>query len=138
MGQDLFDHRRIFDARSHLERTTTVRAGQDVYLEHPLQPLRLRLIETWRAGAGIAPVSHASLYSEYARVFYLQVEAEPIIVAAALPLLREKLGEPGEEEAAFARICIDIIASKKKMVRTGKEPLTVGSFNGIFVVIHYD
>ena len=40
MRQRLFDHGWIFDARSHLERTTTIRTGQDVYLEHPLQPLR--------------------------------------------------------------------------------------------------
>ena len=33
MGKDLFDHGWTFDARSHLERTTTVRAGQDVDLD---------------------------------------------------------------------------------------------------------
>ena len=33
MIEDLFDHRRIFDARSHLDRTTTMLAGQDVSLD---------------------------------------------------------------------------------------------------------
>ena len=50
--KDLFDHRRIFDARDDLDRATTVLAGLDIDLEHPLQSLRLRLIDTWRAGAG--------------------------------------------------------------------------------------
>ena len=49
--KDLFDHRRIFDARNHLDRATTVSTRLDIDLEHPLQTLRLTLIETWRAGA---------------------------------------------------------------------------------------
>ena len=80
MIEDLFDHRRIFDARSHLERTTTVRTGQDVDLdqiawsdlEQPQadpkgggQDARSNtrfnrcayVIETWRAGAGSLAVS---------------------------------------------------------------------------------
>ena len=55
--KDLFDHRQIFDARNHLDRATTVLAGQDVDLEYPLQTLRLTLTETWRAGAGSLAVS---------------------------------------------------------------------------------
>ena len=50
--QDLFDHCRIFDARGHFHRAAAVFAGQEVDLEHPLQPLCLRLIDAWRAGAG--------------------------------------------------------------------------------------
>ena len=52
MGQDVFDDRRVFDARESLDRATTVLAGPDVGLEYPRQTLRLTLIETWRAGAG--------------------------------------------------------------------------------------
>jgi hypothetical protein len=52
MIEDLFDHGRIFDGRDHLDRATAVLAGEDVDLGHPLQSLRLTLIETWRAGAG--------------------------------------------------------------------------------------
>ena len=33
MGKDLFDHGWIFDARSHLDRATTMLAGQDVDLD---------------------------------------------------------------------------------------------------------
>ena len=40
MIEDFLDHARIFDARDDLDRATTVLAGQDVDLEHPLQPLR--------------------------------------------------------------------------------------------------
>ena len=32
MLEDLFDHRRIFDARNHLDRATTVGAGLDSVL----------------------------------------------------------------------------------------------------------
>ena len=53
----LFDHRRIFDARDDLDRATTVLAGLDIDPKHPLQPLRLRLIDTWRASAGSLAVS---------------------------------------------------------------------------------
>ena len=56
MIEDCLDHRRRFDARDDLDRATTVLAGQDVNLEHALQSLRLRLIETWRAGAGSSGV----------------------------------------------------------------------------------
>jgi len=42
MIEDLFDHGRIFDARLHLDRTTTMLAGQDVDLKYPLQTLRPR------------------------------------------------------------------------------------------------
>lgn len=42
MGQDLFDHRRIFDARDHLHCATTVRAVLDINLEHALPTLRPR------------------------------------------------------------------------------------------------
>jgi len=42
MIEDLFDHRRIFDARDHLDRTTTMLAGQDVDLNYPLRTLRPR------------------------------------------------------------------------------------------------
>ena len=57
MIEDFLDHDRIFDARDDLDRATAVRAGQDVDLEHPLQTLRLTLIETWRAGTGSSVVS---------------------------------------------------------------------------------
>ncbi len=40
MIEDFLDHHWIFDARNHLDGTTTVLAGQDVDLEHALQPLR--------------------------------------------------------------------------------------------------
>ena len=33
MIEDLFDHRRIFDARDHLDRAIAMLAGQDVGLE---------------------------------------------------------------------------------------------------------
>ena len=59
MLKDFLDHDRIFDARNHLGGAAAVFASQDVDLELPLQPLRLRLIETRRAGAG-SSVSAAS------------------------------------------------------------------------------
>ena len=54
--KDLFDHRRIFDARDDLDRATTVLAGLAINLKHPLQTLRLTLIDTWCAGAGSSVV----------------------------------------------------------------------------------
>ena len=42
MIEDLFDHRRIFDARGHLDRTAAVIAELDIDLKHPLQTLRPR------------------------------------------------------------------------------------------------
>ena len=38
--KDLLDQDWIFNARNHLDRTTTVFTGLDLDLEHPLQPLR--------------------------------------------------------------------------------------------------
>ena len=52
LRKDLFDHRRIFNARDHFHRATTVSTDLDINLEHALQPLRLRLIATWAAGVG--------------------------------------------------------------------------------------
>ena len=40
MIENFLDHRRIFDARDHLDRTTTLAAGLDIDLKHALQPLR--------------------------------------------------------------------------------------------------
>ena len=50
MRQDLVDHGWIFDARDHLDRTTTVFTGLDLDLEHALQPLgpRHRDVPGWR------------------------------------------------------------------------------------------
>ena len=42
MRQDLFDHRWIFDARNHLDRTAAVVTGLNIDLEHALQALRPR------------------------------------------------------------------------------------------------
>ena len=76
MVKDLFDHRRIFDARQHLDRAATVLAGQNVDLdqiawsdlEQPQadpkgggQDARsntrfnrcAHVIETWRAGSSV-------------------------------------------------------------------------------------
>ena len=39
MIEDCLDHHWIFDARDHLDRTSTLLAGQDVDLKYPLQPL---------------------------------------------------------------------------------------------------
>ena len=47
MSEDFLDHYRIFDARDDLDGTTTVLAGQDVDLEHALQPLRPRQNNCW-------------------------------------------------------------------------------------------
>ena len=50
MRQDLVDHGWSFDARDHLDRTTTVFTGLDLDLEHALQPLgpRHRDVPGWR------------------------------------------------------------------------------------------
>ena len=56
MFKDLFDHA----GSSMLAITFTAPpqfTGLEVNLEHPLQTLRLRLIATWRAGAGSSVIS---------------------------------------------------------------------------------
>ena len=39
--------------------TAPPQCSQVIDLEHPLQPLRLRLIETWRAGSSVVSASLA-------------------------------------------------------------------------------
>jgi hypothetical protein len=48
MIKDSLDHDRTFEAREHLDHTTTALAGQDFNPEYTLQPLRLRLTERGR------------------------------------------------------------------------------------------
>ena len=60
MLKDLFDHRRIFDARNHLDRATTVGAGLDIDLEHPLQTLRPGHRDVARRGWFVDGLSLAS------------------------------------------------------------------------------
>ena len=104
MDKRLFDHGWMFDARSHLERTTTVRTGHDVYLEHPLQPLRLRLIDTWRAGAGwsavsalrrlVSPASLVHAADGSARQFIFMA---PMVARKIDPWRRHQRGQPGDK-----------------------------------------
>ncbi len=44
---------------------------QVIDLEHALQPLRLRLIETWRAGAGSSMVSAWPTVAKYTAAYML-------------------------------------------------------------------
>ena len=52
MRQDALDHHWIFDAGNHLHLPATGFANLNVTLEHPLQALRLRLIDAWRSTGG--------------------------------------------------------------------------------------
>ena len=38
--QDPLDHRRVFDTRDDLDRSSTIRTGLHIYLEHALEALR--------------------------------------------------------------------------------------------------
>jgi len=95
----------------------------------------LRLDE---AGAGIGPISHTALFGEYARVFYLPAEAEPLVDAASLNFLQRKIAGRVKDEAALAAVCLKILRSHRKLARTGKELVEYGTFHGFFVVYHYD
>jgi hypothetical protein len=95
----------------------------------------LRLDE---AGAGIGPISHTALFGEYAHVFYLPEEAEPLLDATALSFLQRKIAGQDNDEAALAAVCLKILRSDRKLARAGKEFVEYGVFRGFFVVYHYD
>ena len=100
--KDRFDHHQIFEARDHLDRTTTVRAGHDVDFQHPLQwsgAILNRRRQTRRAtgrmpgvqAAARATKSHQSLgviaRAANARKAVLQTAALQIAFELALALV---------------------------------------------------
>lgn len=91
-----------------------------------------------KPGAGKSPISHASLFLKYKNVFYLPIEADPLISNNTLPFLKEMTKSQKEVESSLASVCMRIIESKRKLRRVGIDHIEFGSFVGDFVVYHYD
>ena len=90
-----------------------------------------------KPGAGHGPISHVSLFKEYARFFYLPLAADRLIVEKKTEFLRGKSLSPDHDTAALAAACLEILTSPRKLRRNGvhhwTSPVTVD-----LVLYHYD
>ena len=72
-----------------------------------------------KPGAGSGPISHVSLFETYKHCFYLPASAEPLMSHEAIPLLREKSASANEQERTFAKACLAIVESMRRLKRSG-------------------
>lgn len=90
-----------------------------------------------KPGAGVGPVTHASLFQEYSRCFYMPATGVRLISADAAELLTQRTRSIVAEEARFAEICLGILRSSHRLQRNGIEEWS-SPVKGKFVLIHYD
>jgi hypothetical protein len=90
-----------------------------------------------KPGAGQGPISHVSLFKDYAHVFYLPEPADRLVLEKRTEFLQAKSRSPDPETAALATACLEILRSPRKLRRSRtyrwSSPVEVA-----LVLHHYD